>query len=118
MREPKKHMERLSAELVADLISLHREYGYINQDLYSIHGRFARQALVKRFGSFDAVCQLANLKCTGRMVRKEVECTWCVNCDVTYERPAGDKSHRLCKTCRRNRNAYNPIADDSWAYIA
>ncbi len=116
-KDPDEERRERGAALIADLLCIHDEFGYINQTVYSLHGRFGRDAIVKHFGSWEAVCQIANVHSSGRPKPKEVTATTCVNCDVVFERPADDKTHRLCKTCRKNRASAEPIREE-WAMVA
>ena len=117
MPAPKQYRNPDEA-LIADLVSIHAEYGYINQTLYALQGRYAKQALVKRFGSWEAVLQLANLqdgKAAG--AKKEVKTTWCIECDGLFERPATDPSCRRCKQCRNNIYQRDLIQEGNWIYV-
>lgn len=103
-------------ELIADLIAVYHEMGYLTYSLYRTYGLYSDGKIVRRFGSWAQALQIANIPMR-RESKKIVPMTTtvCLSCDEWFDRPTDDPSCRRCKSCRLKLQAAKSI-DEEFAY--
>ncbi len=105
-------------EIIADMVALYHELGYLTYSAFRTYTIYGEQLPLRRFGSWDNACQIANIPKTRKSKRLiPMTTTTCLSCDEWFDRPADDKSCRKCKTCRTNAQWAKPV-QEGWETIA
>lgn len=111
-------MTPTNEEIIADMLAVYHELGYLTHSAYRVYGFYAEGIAERRFGTWSRACQIANIPMTRRSKKVvALTTTRCVNCDEWFDRPKDDPSHRRCKTCRTAAQFANPIGE-GWEQVA
>lgn len=106
-------MTPTNEELIADMLAIYHELGYLTHSAYRVYGFYAEGIAERRFGTWSRACQIANIPMTRRSKRLvPMVTTRCITCDEWFDRPKDDPSHRRCKTCRRNQQWVQPVNEE------
>ena len=110
-------MTPTNEEIVADMLAIYHELGYLTHSAYRVYGFYAEGIAERRFGTWGRACQIANIPMTRRSKRLvPMTTTRCITCDEWFDRPKDDPSHRLCKTCRKALQYAKPL-NEEFAYV-
>ena len=109
-------MKPTNEELIADMLAVYHELGYLTYSAYRVYGFYAEGIAERRFGTWARACQIANIPMTRKRLVPMVT-TRCIHCDEWFDRPKDDPSHRRCKTCRTALQFAKPVWE-GWEVVA
>ena len=105
-------------ELIADMLAVYQEHGYLTHSLYDVWGGYKADTAKNRFGGWAKACLTANIPMTGKLKRRiEMATTRCLTCDEWFDRPKDDKSCRRCKVCKQKVQWSDGVMD-GWEQVA